>query len=131
MQTYAFDFDPRFRRLLIAWGVTPDRASVSLDGGRLIARFGRVTVHTPVTNIKSVRITGPYHSWKAIGVRLSFADRGLTFGTNTRQGVCLTFAEPVSGVVPGGLIKHPGLTVTVVDPEAFAEAVRTTADIVG
>ena len=43
----------------------------------------------------------------------SFKDRGVTFGTSTRQGVCVQFAEPVPALVPGNLLKHPACTVTV------------------
>jgi hypothetical protein len=129
MQTYAFDIDPRFRLPLTALGVTAAASSVRLDGGRLIVQFGRWHVETPVTNIEEVTVTGPYTFWRAIGTRLSLHDRGLTFGTNTRQGVCLSFRQPVPGIDPAGLIKHPGLTVTVADPDAFAAAVRSAAGI--
>ena len=59
------------------------------------------------------RTIGPAH--------LSFADRGLTFATNARQGLCLTFRTPITGVDPLGIIEHPGLTVTVADPERLVE----------
>ncbi|MBB5085085.1 hypothetical protein [Nonomuraea endophytica] len=49
----------------------------------------------------------------------SLADRGLTFGSNTRQGVCLRFHSPVHGGEPIGLVRHRGLTVTVADPAAL------------
>jgi hypothetical protein len=131
MQRYEFEFAPQFRRFLLGFGVRPARAGVTLDGGWVIARFGPWVVETPVTNIKEVTVTGPYRWWRVIGTRLSLRDRGLTFGTNTRRGVCLTFRDPVAGVDPRGLIKHPGLTVTVADPDAVAAAIRLSAGIVG
>jgi hypothetical protein len=54
---------------------------------------------------------------KVLGARLSLADRGLTFGSDTAGGVCIRFAEPVRGLVPFGLLRHPGLTVTVTTPD--------------
>ena len=51
--------------------------------------------------------------------RLSLADRGITFATSTRQGVCITFREQVSALAP--FMKHPALTVTVDEPERLAE----------
>lgn len=128
---YEFDIDPRFRRPLAALGVTPARAFVTVDAGRVEARFGPWFAATPVTNIADVTVTGPYRWFRAIGTHLSFKDRGLTFGTNTRQGVCLALREPVPGIDPRGLIKHPGLTVTVADPLAFAAAVRSAAGLAG
>jgi hypothetical protein len=51
---------------------------------------------------------------------LSLADRGLTFGSSTRGGVCIQFRRPV-GVLAGRLLAHPALTVTVDRP---AELIR-------
>ncbi len=68
-------------------------------------------------------ITGPYRWYTAIGARGSFADRGLTFGTTTRGGVCLVFDRPVPGLEPTGRVLHPGLTLTVDAPRRFADAV--------
>jgi len=41
--------------------------------------------------------------------------------------VCLEFHEPVTGIDPLGLIRHPGLTVTVADPEGLAAALAADA----
>jgi hypothetical protein len=57
-------------------------------------------------------------------------DRGLTFGTTTEGGVCLTFDQPVTGLDPLGVLRHPGLTVTVDDVEGFVTAVRERAGLV-
>ena len=82
-------------------------------------------VRTPLSNVAWVEVTGPYRWWKVIGpARGSFADRGLTFATTTRGGVCLGFHEPVPGIEPSGRVLHPGLTVTVADPEAVAAEIR-------
>jgi hypothetical protein len=63
--------------------------------------------------------------WKVLGPpHLSFRDRGLTFATNQERGVCVRFHEPVAGIDPRGWIRHPGLTVTVEDPEALIAAIE-------
>jgi len=61
--------------------------------------------------------------------RLSLADHGLTVGTTTRRGVCLLFGEPVPGIELLGLIRHPGLTLTVAEPHRFAATVRDYAGL--
>jgi hypothetical protein len=122
-------FDPRFRLLLAAAGVTPATAHVTLTPDRLVACFGPWVCRTALSNVREVRLTGPYHWYRAIGPRLSLADHGLTFGTNTTCGVCLQLRDPVPGIDPAGLIRHPGLTLTVADPHRFAAAVRHCAGI--
>ncbi len=124
-ERFEMDFDPRFRPWLFALGITPGTAFVVLTAhDRLLARFGPWRVLTPFTNISEVCVTGPYRWWKAIGPRLSMADRGLTYGTSCIAGVCVQFHEPVSGLDPFGVLTHPGLTVTVADPEGLAKALR-------
>ena len=90
-------------------------------------RFGPWLLRTPVGNVASSTITGPYNPIRVLGTHISLADRGVTFGTNTRQGVCVTFAEPVSGALPRGLLRHPGATVTVREPEGLREEVLRAA----
>lgn len=124
MQRFAFAFDSRFRPALALAGVTPARAYVELAADRLTARFGPWRVETPLTNIREVHRTGPYRWWRSIGARLSLADRGLTFGSTPAGGVCLLFRDPVPGLDPLGRIRHPGLTVTVAEPDGFAAAVE-------
>jgi hypothetical protein len=117
-----FDFDPRYRIAGRFFGVTPGSAYLELDEERFTARFGPWTVETPRDNIRGAGVTGPYPILTTIGgPHLSFTDRGLTFATNARAGVCLTFRLPVTGIDPFGAIKHPGLTVTVADPESLVE----------
>jgi hypothetical protein len=43
--------------------------------------------------------------------------------------VCLLLREPVLGIDPAGLVRHPGLTVTVADREAFAAHVPQAAGL--
>lgn len=129
VRQFDFAFDRLTRPLLALIGVVPSTAHVTLDGDRLVARFGPWSCETTVDNVVSVEITGPYRAHRAIGPRASFADRGLTFGSTTTGGVCLCFREPVHGLDPLGALAHPGLTVTVADREGFAAAVRAAAGL--
>jgi len=121
--TFPFAFDPRYRALLLLFGVTPGRASVEVGDGHFDARFGLWRVRTPLSNVAATTTTGPYRLVTTMGPpRTSFADRGLTFATNRDLGLCITFTEPVVGFDPTGHLLHPGLTVTVADVDALAEA---------
>jgi len=117
-------FAPRFRLTLAALGVTPATAHVTLTQDRLVGCFGPWVCRTAPSNVRAVSLTGPYHWYRAIGPRLSLADHGLTFGTTTTRGVCLQLRDPVPGIDPAGLIRHPNLTLTVADPHRFAAALR-------
>jgi hypothetical protein len=86
--------------------------------------FGPWRVVTTTANIASAEVSGPYAAWKALGVRLSLADRGLTFGTVSSAGVCILFHDPVPGIEPTGLLRHPNLTVTVAEPQMLADRLR-------
>ncbi len=120
MEQFEFSFEPGFRWFLRLFGATSTTAVVEVDADRLRARFGFVRVETSLENVTGAQQTGPYRWYRAIGVRLSLADRGLTFGSTTRGGVCIRFREPVVGL--GGRLRHPGLTVTVADPDRLVAA---------
>ena len=123
VEQFEFEFDPRFRPVLAAVGVTPGTAHVTLTPDRLVARFGPWTFDTPVGNVREACRTGPYRWFKAIGPRWSFADHGLTFGTTTRGGVCVLLREPVPGLTPLHAVRHPGITLTLAEPDRFVTAV--------
>jgi hypothetical protein len=123
---FDFEFDPRLLSFL--FGVTPGKARVQVRDDGLVAQFGLVRLQTPLGNVAGAEITGPYSWAKVVGPpRLSMVDRGLTFATNARRGVCIRFKQPVS-VGPLGWLRHPALTVTVADPEGLAEALTATAE---
>ena len=122
--TFAFAFDPRFRGVLRLAGIRPENSRVTIDDEVFDARFGRWHLRTPVSNLRDVQVTRGYQWFKAIGPRGSMVDRGCTFGTNADAGVCVRFHEPVGALVPGDVVRHPGLTVTVADPDGLAQAVR-------
>jgi hypothetical protein len=112
-----FDIDPRFRPLLWLWGV---RKAARVEVGPLhglVARFGPVRVQTSLDNIASAELTGPYRWYKAIGIRQSWVDHGLTLGSTAAGGVCIRFRAPVRGL--GRRARYRGLTVTVQDRERF------------
>jgi len=124
ISTFEFEVDPTMRRWSRLFGVTPRTCRVDVEDDELIVRFGRWSVRTTVDNVVAASVTGPYRRWRVAGpARLSIGDRGLTFATNARQGLCLTFGAPVTGIDPFGLIHHPNLTLTVADPLGLAAAI--------
>ncbi|HVL80014.1 MAG TPA: hypothetical protein VM840_00300, partial [Actinomycetota bacterium] len=99
MRRFEFAFDDRYLPMLAAFGVTRGRAHVEVDED-LRVRFGLFSLSTPVSNVRALELTGPYRWYRAIGIRMSLADRGLTFGTTVAGGVCLLFRDPVAGIGP-------------------------------
>jgi hypothetical protein len=55
---------------------------------------------------------------------VSLADRGLTVGTSTRGGVCIRLRQPIGALVPGKLLAHPAVTVTVDEPAELVRLLR-------
>lgn len=124
MERFPFQFDDRYRGLLRVMGVRPETAEVVLtDDDRLVATFGRLRVDTPLSNLSSTQITRNYKWYKAIGARGSLADRGATMGTNCDAGLCVCFHEPIK-LLFGSFARHPGLTMTVADPEGLQAAIE-------
>ena len=120
---FPFRFDPAYERLARLFGVTPARAWVALSGNDLEARYGPWHVRTPRSNIAGTTVTGPYRFFKMAGpARLAITDRSLTFASNRERGLCIAFHSPVPGIDPFGLIRHPELTVTVLDVDGLLEA---------
>lgn len=91
-------------------------AWVRLDDTSLVARFGWSRAETPVANIRSWRIEGPWRWITAIGVRRSVRHADITFGGTARGGVRLDFIEPIRV----GPFRPPALYLTVDDLEGFA-----------
>lgn len=124
---HRFDFAPWAARLLRLAGIRPRTCWVRVDEHHLDVRFGPWRVRTPLANVAGATPDGPYRAWRAVGVRLSLPDGGLTFGSSTRGGVRVRFHRPVRGLDPWGLARHPTLTVTVTDPHRLASALRAHA----
>ncbi|MGA2521768.1 MAG: hypothetical protein ABSG81_13255 [Acidimicrobiales bacterium] len=110
---FAYAVDKRFIPVLVPFGVRASKDGVTVVQQRIKATFGFLSVETGLDNVDGAHVTRGYRWWTAIGARRSFVDDGLTFGTNTRAGVCIHFTEKVRSLLgPGG---HSALTVTVED----------------
>ena len=116
-QCFPIRLGRRSKPLLRLFGARDDNSYVDLDG-ELDARFGRSRVRTPIENIASWRIEGPWAWITAIGLRTSVRHHDVTFGGNPDGGVRIDFRTPVKF----GLIRMPALYVTVVDLEGLAAA---------
>ena len=120
---FEFDWRPSYRRAALLFGVTPRRAWVEVDDVQLTVRFGWWTLSSTLDNVTGTDVTGPYAFVKTAGPpHLSFADRGITFATNGRRGLCVSFRDGVPGIDPTRHIRHPGATLTVADVDGLARA---------
>ena len=119
MAQFGFAIDSMFAPFLLAFGVTKDSAWLRIEDDELEVHFGFFGLTTTLSNVTGYQLSGDYKAYRAIGVRSSLADRGITFGSSVKRGLCVTFAEAVP-VKPGVGITHPGMTVTVEDIEGLA-----------
>ena len=120
---FEFDWQPSYRRTALLFGVTPRRAWVEVDDVQLTVHFGWWTLSSTLDNVTGTDVTGPYAFVKTAGPpHLSFADRGITFATNGRRGLCVSFRDGVPGIDPTRHIRHPGATLTVADVDGLARA---------
>ncbi len=99
-----------------------DTDGVEVSDGILRATFGRVSVETPIDNVDHTLVTGPHRWFTAVGLRLSFTDDSLTFGTNHQLGLWIDFIERVPKVI--GVRDHSSLWVSVADPDGLAAALE-------
>lgn len=121
---FPYRFDSRYRLMVLPLGVGTNDG-VTITDETFTATFGRKRVETPIANVTEAHATHDYAWWKAIGMRLSFADDGLTFGTATHGGVCVHFDERVPKVI--GPRDHSALTVTVDDLDGLVAAIDARA----
>ncbi len=119
MTHFPYAFDQRWKALFALLGVK-DTDGVEVTDSELIATYGRFQVRTPLTNVKSTEVTGPHRWYTAVGLRLSFSDDGVTFGTNHKLGLSIAFHERIPKVI--GFQDHSLLWVSVEDPEGLARA---------
>ena len=118
---FPYALDGRWTPMFTLLGVdSTDGVTVGADG-TLVATYGRKRVETTVENVRHTEISGPHRWYTAVGLRLSFADDGLTFGTNHHRGLCLDFVEQIPRVI--GFKDHSSLWVSVADPEGLAAAI--------
>lgn len=123
--TFPIRVGRRSRLLLrLFFGVRPENAWVELDGepgGDLSVRFGWFRFRTPLANLASWRIEGPFRWITAIGVRRSVRHGDVTFGGSHHGGVRIDFRDRV----PWGPFRVPAIYLTADDLEALgAELTR-------
>ena len=109
--------------LLRLWGVKPGLAYAELGDmpdGKLQARFGRVRFATPLSNLASWRIEGPFIWIKAIGVRRSIRGGDVSFAGAAHGGVRIDFRAPVKW----SLFRVPARYIGADDLDGFAAALR-------
>ncbi len=115
---FAYRLGPRSIVLRLFGVHGPEDAWVDLGEDTLTARFGRFRATSPISNIVSWRIEGPWKWITAIGVRRSFRHADITFGGSPAGGIRLDFREPIKV----GPLKAPALYLTVEDFEGLGEA---------
>jgi len=114
-----FRFDSALWRLgVLPFGVTPGRAYVDVGDAGVHARFGPWGMDVPLANIERWAIRGPYRWWRAVGVRQTIGIWDVSFGSSAKDGVYLQLVRPQRWFIG----RHPALSVTVADPEAFTAA---------
>ncbi len=105
--------------ILLLFGVHDDgRAKVRLADGQFSATFGRFGARTPLSNIASWDITGPYSSLRAVGVRRTIPKPDLSFGGSAHGGLRVHFRERVRAA----RLMNTELYVTVDDLEGLGAA---------
>ena len=119
---FALERDDRWFALLLPFGVSR-RDGVTVDGDTVRASFGFWSLETARSNVVAAARTESATWWKAVGLRLSLADDGLTFGSSPRNGVCVEFADRVGPVV--GFRRHSSLWISVADPDGVVAALQT------
>lgn len=82
----------------------------------LDVHFGRLRFRTPVANIASWRIEGPFRWITAIGVRRSIRHGDVSFAGSAHGGVRIDFKERV----PWGFLRVPAIYVSVDDLAGLA-----------
>lgn len=109
----------RSRWIVRLWSARPETSYVDLDNGPaavLDVRFGRFRFRTPVENLASWRIEGPFHWITAIGVRRSVRHGDISYAGSAHGGVRIDFKQRV----PVGFLRVPAIYVGVDDLEGLA-----------
>ncbi len=122
---FEFAFEGRYRLPALMFGIRPATARVLITDDELLVRFGPWRLRTALSNVASTQVSTSYAWHRTAGpAHLSLTDHGVTFATNSRRGLCVSFVEPVRAIEPTGLLRHPAATLTVADPEALAAALK-------
>jgi hypothetical protein len=96
---------------------TPETAYAELADD-LVIRFGKFRLGTPLSNLASWRIEGPWHWITAIGIRRSVRHADVSFAGSPHGGVRIDFRDQVRW----GPLKVPAVYVGADDLEGFAAA---------
>jgi hypothetical protein len=119
VRRFPIEVGRRSRLLLrILFGVRPETAYVDI-GEELEARFGVGHLRTPISNVASWRIEGPWLWMTAIGIRRGIRHGDFTFGGTHRGGVRLDFRDRVPAM---RFFRVPALYVTIADTDGFTAA---------
>jgi hypothetical protein len=97
-QRFPIRMGARSRTFLRLWTARPETAHVDLDEGPdavLDVQFGRFRFRTPVANLASWRIEGPFRWITAIGIRRSIRHGDVSFAGSPQGGVRIDFKERV------------------------------------
>ena len=107
----------RSRWIVRLFGATPATAYADL-GDDLEIRFGWFRIRTPVANIASYRVEGPFTWIKAIGVRMSIRHADVSFCGTAHGAVRMDLKDPVRW----GPRKVPAVWAGADDLDALAAA---------
>ncbi len=119
-QFFPYRLDGRWKVLFALLRVGESDGVTVKDDGSVVVTYGRRRVATTRANIAGAEVTGGHRWYTAVGLRLSAADDGLTFGTNHEAGLCIEFNDRIPKVI--GFRDHSSLWVSVAEPERLAAA---------
>lgn len=123
VRPFDFAFTASYAAAARPFGITAATASVEVGPRWLYVRYGPWRLLTPRANVVAAHVTGDFSFVKTAGPpHLSLRDRGVTMASNGDRALCLEFAEPVTAIDTTGVLRHPGATLTVADPEGLAAA---------
>ena len=123
VREFDFAFSPTYATAARPFGITAATTSVEVGPQWLFVRYGPWKLLTPRTNVVAAHVTGDFSFIKTAGPpHLSMSDRGVSMTSNGDRALCLEFAEPVTAIDTTGVIRHPGATLAVADPEGLAAA---------
>jgi hypothetical protein len=120
-QFFPYDRDDSWKPLFMLLRLSDDDGVTVTDDGILRATYGKAKIETPLENIDHTELTRDHRWYTAVGIRLSFSDDGITFGTNNQAGLCIGFVEKIPKVM--GFKDHSALWVSVAEPDKLAEAI--------
>ena len=123
VREFDFAFSPTYAAAARPFGITAATTSVEVGPHWLFVRYGPWKLLTPRANVVAAHVTGDFSFIKTAGPpHLSMSDRGVSMTSNGDRALCLEFAQPVTAIDTTGVIRHPGATLAVADPEGLAAA---------